>query len=584
MTAPTGRRPGPITMTAVAVLYALCVAVATWPVVATFSTALPSHIDALAHLWTMRWYKTCLIEGRSPFLCPELQYPVGVPLGFFPPMHVQSLVYVPLSFFISNDVLIYNLIWLGSLVLTGLGTFVLAWYIVRDIPCAVVGGMLGMLGTPVLNHAHGHLEMIQVGFFPLFLVAWMRLIDAPSRGRLLAAIGLYVLTAMSAPYYFLFSAIPAAFYVPWRFGGEPHRLAFVKSRGKAVGLFCLAVGPVLLGLFSSQVWAATHGFPMARPKSQFEAYGAPWWSYFLPTGQQPLGKILPINSHGVPGLSGECYSYLGLVTWLLLHRAGVFRARFSRSGFFWAGFATLVVLSFGAKWQIGSYSGTLPAAWLRTVVPPFRVVRVPARFNIFAMVFAAVIAAAGLRHWLDSVPNRTRRAALIGALGLVALWDLSSVPFGTETIPPIPPCYAELRRLDPSGAILDAPHLGYAGAHSLPSSCGYWQSIHGGKTSSGYSAGTNSPGDYLATWTNPLFIGYLMNPAYPPEPGQAQVDVVGGLDFLSYTWLFLHEHDFRFVVLHQWPGASAGFPVHFERLKTALGPFPDPGRLVHGGL
>ena len=29
----------------------------------------------------MRWFRTCLLEGRSPFLCSDLQYPVGAPLS-----------------------------------------------------------------------------------------------------------------------------------------------------------------------------------------------------------------------------------------------------------------------------------------------------------------------------------------------------------------------------------------------------------------------------------------------------------------------------------------------------------------------
>src|SRR5882672_3390117 len=91
------------TLLVVAAFYSVSVAIATYPVVKTFSTALPSHIDALAHLWTMRWYKTCLLEGRFPYFCSSVQYPVGVPLGYYPPMHIQSLVYIPLSSFIDND-------------------------------------------------------------------------------------------------------------------------------------------------------------------------------------------------------------------------------------------------------------------------------------------------------------------------------------------------------------------------------------------------------------------------------------------------------------------------------------------------
>src|ERR1700686_3994668 len=100
-------------------------------------------------LWVMRWYKDSLLHGHSPLLCPDLQFPVGAPLGNFSPLHFQGLLYLPLSLFKANDVLCYNLIWLANLVFTGVATFVLAWYVLRDRWCAAFAGMAVLLSAPV---------------------------------------------------------------------------------------------------------------------------------------------------------------------------------------------------------------------------------------------------------------------------------------------------------------------------------------------------------------------------------------------------------------------------------------------------
>ncbi len=42
---------------------------------------------------------------------------------------------------------------------------------------AAFGGLLAMLSGPMMIHAHGHLELIYVGSFPLFLAAWIRFVD-----------------------------------------------------------------------------------------------------------------------------------------------------------------------------------------------------------------------------------------------------------------------------------------------------------------------------------------------------------------------------------------------------------------------
>src|SRR5262245_50548933 len=73
----------------IALFYAACAAIGTWPQCLNFTSELPSLSDPLQHLWVMRWYKTCLLEGRLPILCPDIQYPTGAPLGNFSPLHVQ---------------------------------------------------------------------------------------------------------------------------------------------------------------------------------------------------------------------------------------------------------------------------------------------------------------------------------------------------------------------------------------------------------------------------------------------------------------------------------------------------------------
>src|SRR4051794_38795674 len=86
------------TLALVLAFYVACLAVATYPLGRRFTTELAgSRLDPLQHLWIMRWYKACLLEGRSPVLCPELQYPVGAPLGNFSPLHFQALLYIPIS-------------------------------------------------------------------------------------------------------------------------------------------------------------------------------------------------------------------------------------------------------------------------------------------------------------------------------------------------------------------------------------------------------------------------------------------------------------------------------------------------------
>lgn len=566
---PSPITPGWKTLVAVLAFYLACLAVATWPAFATFGSTLPSRTDPLAHLWTMRWNKGCLLNGRLPFFCPDIQYPVGAPLGTLPPMHFQTLLYVPLSLAF-NDVVSYNLIRTFAFLLTGLGTFLLIWNVVRSRPAACLGGMTAMIGTPMTYFSHGELEQITLGWFPIFLIAWIRWVDRPTRRGLAAAVGFYVLVAMSAPYSGIFAAFPASLYVAWRAiaAGRSGFVPFLKARLGWFAAFAAMAAPAMVVLFTNQIWALMHGYPISRPEAEFAMFRAPLWGYLVPSPNHLLGRALPFDTNVQADL-GSVPSYLGIVTLGLVAYAATARVRFARRSYWWAALALLVVLSLGAYARIGGHDVSLPAAWLKKHFVGFRMIRVPARFNLFASVIAAVVAAAGLRHLLARVPGRPARLAAFGAISALALADLSTVPYMTMDLPATPACYAAIRKADPDATFLDVPHFN-SGMFQLPSLCAYWQSIHGGRTSAGYTAFLNVRYDNLLSYSSPFDPFKLAHPYYLAAPEAQTIELARGVDFRSYAWLYLKVHGLRYVVVHHRPGDFPEFPVPLDRLKWLL--------------
>jgi hypothetical protein len=440
----------------VLVLYTACALLATCPACLRFQTHLPGMTcDPLQALRVMRWYKEALVEGSSLVLNTHLQYPVGAPLGNFSPLQFQALLYLPLSFVLDNDVLIYNLIWIANLVFTAFGTFVLAWYVCRDTVCAFVGGLLAMLAGPVMLHAQGHLELITLGWFPLFLVAWIRWIDQPGLRRLLTAAGLFVLVALSSAYLAVFATVPAGLYVFWHLlqGGPREVLTRLRQRWAHLPAFVALTLPCLALLFYNQLWSRAHGYAIARSKSEFIRFGSPYYSYFIPSKEHRLGRLLPWDLYGGWSVAEGC-SYLGMVTLLLVGWAVCSRASFARRGYWWTLFGLLVLLSFGARdggqwWQ----NAGLPGFWLYQGVSLFRLVRVPARFNLCAVICAGMLAAVGLRQLLVRVRRSPMRWGLAAVLGSLAFVDLGTIPFPGMPCPSLPSCYASPARLRHHGGL-----------------------------------------------------------------------------------------------------------------------------------
>ncbi|MEO6809259.1 MAG: hypothetical protein ABI353_09140, partial [Isosphaeraceae bacterium] len=429
--------PGWRPWAALAAFYAVCIVIATFPMVMTLSSRLPYTLyDPLQHIWILRWYRTCLLEGQSFVLSPELHYPVGAPLGCFSPLHLQALLFIPLSLATGNDVLSFNLVMLGGLLFTALGTFALVRQVVRDDRAALFGGLAAMLSGTLMFHASAHLELVYLGGVPLFLAAWLRFMDTPSRARLAAVVGLYLLVALSAAYFAVFVTIPAALDVALRSIGALRRRdwSWIKTRLSWLIGFSALVVPLLALLFANQIWAASQGypFPPERCEHMYRVQGTPWWSFLTPTIFHRLGKaVLNLNPelflayHSQLPNAWDQVSYLGVVTIALIGFAAFGRVRFQRAGYWWSALGLLVLLACGSSWQIGRYRTDLPAAWLKSYVFAFRMIRVPSRFNMLATIAAAVVASAGLARLLAGIRSRALGRVVLALLVLLTIADLS---------------------------------------------------------------------------------------------------------------------------------------------------------------
>ncbi len=546
--------PGRQTVLAAAALYLACLFWIGHRVLARFASDVPATFaDPLQHLWILRWYQDCLAAGRLPFLAPDVMYPVGAPLGLFSPLHLQAVIWNLVGWALPTDFARYNLIWAFGFLFTAAGGFYLSWRLLRDRVAAVFGGLVCMLATPVTLHALAHLELIYVGVLGFFLLAWIELVERPRKRSLLAALGTYLLVSASAAYFAVMATIPAALYVLWS-AARSIRAGFgswLRSRVVWLAAFALIAAAGLALLFSSQLWAKSHGFPAARGRIEFARYWAPLWGYFIPTEQQPASALIPWHPYtkAAFGASGvERSSYLGLVSIGLIAYAAARRVRFPHSGYIWAAFAVAVVLSLGAFRPFRLEPVPLPADWLWRIFPPMRDLRVPARFNLFAVVFASVIAASGLSRLRRSIENpRLRQFALFG-LFAVTILDLSPPAYPGATPPPMPDLYRRIVAQDPKATFHEAPFFGTRGLF-LPSATAYWQLEHRGRTSGGYSGMINAVLEEKVGFPSPFFARNLSLVGYLSDPKNQFFDVVRA-DAQDYVWAFLHYNGFRYAVIY----------------------------------
>jgi hypothetical protein len=174
------------------------------------------------------------------------------------------------------------------------------------------------------------------------------------------------------------------------------------------------------------------------------------------------------------------------------------------------------------------------------------------------------------------------RGVVLAGLSAGAVADLAMVPYFKSEIPPVPGCYAFMKRATPGAAFVEIPQFG-SGGSDLYAICAYWQSFHRGRTTAGYCGQGNAVFDNLLTFNSPFLAEALAQPGFLEDPDRTPLVLGGDVVFRDYAWLYLKGHDFRYVVLHQWPGAAVP-SVGLDRLKAVLQVakvYEDEGSVVY---
>jgi hypothetical protein len=230
----------------------------------------------------------------------------------------------------------------------------------------------------------------------------------------------------------------------------------------------------------------------------------------------------------------------------------------------------IVVLSWGSHLQVGQARISLPAGWLYGIFPPFHLIRVPARFNLFAAVCATVPASAALGDILERLRGpRLRVVSLAGCFVLMTA-DLSMTPFPTAPIPAMPAIYRDLAARNPGATLVDAPMFGASEGQLFSSLWGYWQSIHRMKTTAGYPGLTNVPFDSEIVPTSPWWSKRMTDPSFLSEPDREHFGSVAEVDARDYAWLFLKAHRIDHVVIHQGVWIDPRYASGSARAKALL--------------
>lgn len=570
---------------AVAALFLAAAVIQTWPLAIHMSSRLTAWEiglpDTWAFLWSIWWVKHALVDLQTnPFHSDLLFYPQGTDLYLHTLVPFIGLLSTPLQIMTGNLVLSWNLLLFVFLVLTGVGTYALAFRVTENHWAALLAGFIFAFSPLLLLKMGGHWNVFSVWplpFFALFLLK--RRQSGSPRDALLAAGFWIILTYINLEYAvwagFLLGLLVAFWSLESLRQGHREQLNRLwRGAGLTLAAWLALSAPLLAPAF-----LASQSGEYSLPGGA-EYYSADLAAFITPSPLWGPGTALKgdLPTHAAIG-GTENTVYLGIFPLLLASLALLSVRRRFRVVLPWALiFAGFALLALGPYLYVGGdktfsllgaeFSVPLPYK-LYEQIPALNTGRAPARMMVFAMLGLAVLAAIGLDMLTSRL--RPRRGPLVPLVGLAAL-ALVSLEFWNPPAylyePPAPAGVETIASEDGDFAVLNVPWgrlTGgvWAGDRNGASLASYYQSVHGKRTIGGYvSRAKESDIDWV--WEQPG-LRYL-------ACATCEEFLTGDDRDPSLVRNVFQEYHIKYVV--QMNGGYPGFDDHRQYLLEVVGLTP----------
>jgi hypothetical protein len=488
-------------------LFVVLSLVLTYPLPFHLAGGVEDRQDALLNVWITAWDGHQLLNDPLHLFDANIFYPYPRTLAYSELLLGNGLLALPITAVTGNPVLGFNVALLLSFVLSGLGTYLLVLRLTRSSGAGLVAGAIFAFSAYRMTNL-AQAQLLTTQWMPFALLSLYELMRRPRARHVAALVLFFCLQALSSFYYaiLLALAVGGLGVGGWIFGirdwetGKSGtgrlgvRAWYLRRRTSIVYLLVAGVCCAVLILpFALPYFQVQQELGFERALADNEPFSASLKQYVMvPPGSVVHGQWLPSDDTPIAGGYPVDALFPGLVA-VALAVWGLIRGRDSMRWLYLALLLGSLVLSFGprlylAPGQVAGLKPTLPYAWLYAIVPGFKALRAPVRFDALVMLSLAVLAGYGVatlvrgraQGWLAG-------SGVLVLVGLVVLeslvWPASTaeaVPVGEE----VPPVYGWLAE-QASGTVLELPMAFTPGGPQLEYQ--YLSTYHWRTTPDGYS-------------------------------------------------------------------------------------------------
>ena len=241
--------------------------------------------DPLLNSWIISSIQKSLFSQPGKMFDGNIFFPSENTIAFSEHLFPQSVVSLPLSFLFGNPILIYNILFLFSYVLTAYAMFILVRYLTGDSRAGIVSGAIFAFSAYHLDHIP-QLQLLSSGLFIFCFYYLLRYFKEKKTKDSLLFSTFFLLQALACIYYGLFLISVLIIVIPFLI--LCHRKEITRSFLLRLIFPLLAASGVLLA-FSLPYISLLKFYGFSRGLAE----GADLSNYFgVPKNNVVLGKIL----------------------------------------------------------------------------------------------------------------------------------------------------------------------------------------------------------------------------------------------------------------------------------------------------
>jgi hypothetical protein len=293
----------------VSVVYLVTALAATWPLVRGLGRDVPWDLgDSILNMWILSWdgeQIRHILAGDfsriATFFDANIFHPAPLALAYSEHLIPQAIQIFPVWLISGNPILCYNLLFLSSIVLAGLGMYLLVRELTGNTLAAFIAGLLFAF-APYRLPQSGHLQVLTSQWMPFVLYGLLRYFHTRRLRPLGGATLALVAQNLSSGYYLLFFMPFAVAFALWqvaRLGLWRDRRIWLELSGAAVAVAAMTA-PFLLpyGALRGQGFAERSLNEVFRFSADVYSYGTAsgeqqLWGTLMQAFPKPEGELFP---------------------------------------------------------------------------------------------------------------------------------------------------------------------------------------------------------------------------------------------------------------------------------------------------